>query len=114
MRLGDIVTLTQGPKAGLPHVVVHEAVRGQWSEIERRYLYRIQLCYCGSERWYVPVWHDAATVSTEIPDSDRLKRARFLLSEVTADPDGWKRLTVGRDGQCRQVVVGHISQDEPR
>jgi len=51
-------------------------------------------------------------VSDQVPDSLRLQRARFLLSEVTADPDGWKRITVGRDGQCRQVIVGHISQDE--
>lgn len=104
MKLGDLVTLTEGPKAGRPHVVVHEPTRG-----------RVRLCYCGSERWYVPAWHDAATVKTEVPEDDLLfKRARHLLSEVTADPDGWKRLAVGRDGQVQKVIVGHISQDEPR
>lgn len=104
MRLGDLVTLTAGPKAGRPHVVVHEPTRG-----------RVRLCYCGTERWYVPAWHDVATVKTEVPADDPLfKRARFLLSEITADPDGWKRLSVGRDGQVQKVIVGHISQDEPR
>lgn len=111
MRLGDLVTLTEGPKAGLPHVVVHEPTRGPWSNTERRFVYRVRLCYCGSARWYVPKWHDVGTVDTKVPDDPKFKRARFLLSEVAADPDGWKRLSVGRDGQVQKVIVGHISQE---
>lgn len=103
MKLGSIVTLTisgrrGGTHVGRPHVVVHEPVNG-----------RVQLCYCGSARWYVPEWHPVEWVSTEVPEGTRLRRCRRLLAAVKPDPDGWKRISVGRYGQEQTVIVGHTS-----
>lgn len=97
VKLGDIVTLHIGSKAGHPHVVVHEPING-----------RVQLCYCGSERWYVPEWIDVRSVNAEVPNGARLRKARRLLLAVKPNFDGWKRIDVGRDGQVRKIIVGHV------
>ena len=96
--LGDIVTTTASEHAGLPHVVVGGPARGQ-----------VQLCYCGSERWYVPYWHPLQYVTTEVPDGPRLRRARRLLAELKPDHLGRLWIVVGRDGYCRGVQVGHVA-----
>lgn len=97
MRFGDIVTLNIDDKAGRSYVVVHEALNG-----------RVQLCYCGAERWYVPEWVDVSWVGIDVTDGPQLRRARRLLAAVKPDPDGWKRIQVGRAGRLRTVIVGHV------
>lgn len=98
MKLGDLVTLTIGSKAGWPHVVVHPPKDGV-----------VQLCYCGSKRWYVPEWHPVSDVASKVPDGRRLRRARKLLAELKPDGHGWLRISVGRYGSPHpDVVVGHI------
>jgi hypothetical protein len=104
VKLGDLVTLTDRLDAhsGMPFVVVS----GPTSDG------RIQLSYCGSSRWYVPRWYRTTQVTDEIPNSARLARARKLLAELKPDPDGFKRISVGRHGQVHQVVVGHVTLDD--
>jgi hypothetical protein len=97
MRLGAIVTLENGLKAGRPHVVVHEPVGG-----------RVRLCYCGTGRWYVPEWHPVNDVRTDVPAGRQLDRCRKLLAAVKPDPDGFKRILVGRHGWKQAVIVGHV------
>lgn len=102
MKLGAIVTLDTGTKFGRPHVVVHEPVDG-----------RVQLCYCGTGRWYVPEWHAVAEVRTDLRDVElyhraHLRRCRKLLAAAKPGPDGWKRIEVGRYGQTQTVIVGHV------
>lgn len=97
LRLGDIVTVNEGTKIGRPHVVVHEPVND-----------RVQLCYCGTGRWYVPEWHPIGDVSTRVADTRELRRCRRLLAAVKPGPDGWKRIEVGRYGQTQTVIVGHV------
>lgn len=98
MKLGDIVTLETGTKSGRPHVVVHEPVGGL-----------VQLCYCGTGRWYVPEWHPVDEVRTDVPEGAQLRRCRRLLLAIKPDPDGWKRIDVGRYGsQHEDVIVGHV------
>lgn len=102
IKLGAIVTLSTGTKADRPHVVVHEPVNG-----------RVQLCYFGTGRWYVPEWHPVGEVKIDLRDVERyhgaqLRRCRRVLAAVKPGHDGWKRIDVGRHGQVRQVIVGHV------
>jgi hypothetical protein len=103
MKLGAVVTLITGAHAGRPHVVVHEPVKG-----------RVQLCYFGSARWYVPEWHPVAAVSADLRDMrdhTRLRRCRRVLADLRPDPDGWKRISVGRSPHLARLAVGHIELD---
>lgn len=103
MTLGDIVTVMFGTKAYKPHVVV--GVRPD----------RIQLCYCGSERWYLPSWHKSEHV-TSIDENKAgflnpkaMRRCKRLLLAIKPSPDGWKRIDVGRYGSDHApVIVGHV------
>lgn len=97
MKLGDIVTLKYGNKAGRPHVVVHEPEGCN-----------VQLCYCGSGRWYMPEWHPVEHVETTVRSETDLRRCRRLLLAVKPDADGWKRIQVGRHGWKQPVIVGHV------
>ena len=70
MKLGDAVTLTAGPKSGRPHVVVHELTGG-----------RVQLCYCGTGRWF--------------------RRCRRMIAAVKPDPNG----EAGPDGSASRSAA---------
>ena len=105
--LGTLVTLTSGPRRGNPHVVTHE-------QILRDGVPLIQASYCGSARWYVPEWYPVEIVSTVVPPSPRLTRARRILSRIRPSPDGWIRLDIGRSPNIRTVAVGHVSLREAR
>jgi hypothetical protein len=96
MTLGDIVTINDWTKAGKPHVVI--ATRPG----------RVQLCYFGSARWYLPAWHKADIVCA-IGDTKEVRRCKRLLLAIKPSPDGWKRIDVGRYGcDHAPVIVGHV------
>ncbi len=103
MKLSAIVTLITGTHAGRPHVVVHEPVNG-----------RVQLYYFGAARWYAPAWHAVTDVSADardMRDLARWRRCRRALAELRPDPDGWKRIAVGRYQHVERVIVGHVDLD---
>lgn len=78
MRLGDIVTVVDGAKAGRPHVVVGGPVDG-----------RVRLCYCGTGRWYVPEWTRRSSVGCSCyreGDDDFL--VGNFAGNFSAAPDG--------------------------
>lgn len=101
LRLGDIVTVSVSAKAGKPHVVVGRPLNG-----------RILLCYCGSKRWYLPMWVKVQHIITRWPDDGderALLRCRRLLLAIKPSPDGWKRIDVGRYGcEHAPVIVGNV------
>ncbi len=102
MKLGDIVTVTMGTKVGRPHVVVGGTRDG-----------RVKLCYCGSDRWYVPAWHRSEVV---VPIKDfglhgrTVRRCKLLLlaERENPRPDGWIIIQAGTAYNKQEVIVGHV------
>lgn len=97
LRLGDIVHV--GDDTSSAYVVL--AVNGDYT--------KARLAYCGSERWYVPEWVDIAKVVLPATDNKNTRRARRKLDKAGFDPDGWRRIVVGRYGSQSRVEVDHIS-----
>lgn len=73
---------------------------------------RVQLVYCGSERWYVPKWFDLKEVVTPANVNKNSRRALRWLERAGFDPDGWRRISVGRSGSESRVAVDHVSMQE--
>lgn len=98
MKLGDVVTIVGAYlHAGKPFVVVHEPLRG-----------RVQVSRVGSRRWFMPEWH-AVDEIRPAGDAKEFRRAQRQVAAVKPDPDGWKRVWIGRYGSdgC-VVIVGHV------
>lgn len=92
MKVGAIVNL--GADAESAYVVI-----GVFAN-------RAQLVYCGSERWYVPEWHPLTDIKPATDNKHRRRAIRWLR-KAGFDPDGWRRIDVGRYGAKQTVVVDH-------
>jgi len=73
---------------------------------------RAQVVYCGSMRWYMPEWQDVAQVVHPATINKHSRRARRWLDDVRFDPDGWRRILVGRHAAKTRVTVDHVSMSE--
>jgi hypothetical protein len=69
---------------------------------------KVMLCKCGSLRWFVPSRYPISDVTSASLASKNYRRACRWLDAVKPGLDGWKRIAVGRYGQIREVVVGHV------
>lgn len=102
MKIGDVAHVLAHPVKGSDSAFVVVGLRSD----------AVRLSYCGSKRWYVPQWFPTSIVSLAADEANRhVVRARRLLAAVKPDPDGWRRLHVGRDPNITVVVIGH--QDLP-
>lgn len=100
LRLGQVVMLV-GDDASA-YVVI--AVNGDYT--------KARVAYCGSARWYVPEWVEASRIVKPTAENKNTRRARRWLDKAGFDPDGWRRILVGRYGSESRVEVDHISLQE--
>jgi len=70
---------------------------------------RVQLVYCGSERWYVPKWYEGNQILAPATVNKHSRRARRWLDKAGYDPDGWRRINCGRYGNEQRVTVDHVA-----
>lgn len=86
-RVGQIVHIGNHAKGDDAAHVVVDVVKD-----------KVKTCYCGSDRWYAPKWHDARTVSLAIGDHNRhVRRARKWIAGARVGHDGWAWIDVGRE-----------------
>lgn len=97
LRLGDIVSLADEDQSA--YVVI--AVNGDYT--------KARLVYCGSQRWYVPEWVETSKIVKPAAENKNTRRARRWLDKAGFEPDGWRRIVVGRYGSEFRVEVDHIS-----
>lgn len=100
LKLGQIVHVADDDSSA--YVVI--AINGDYT--------KARLVYCGSARWYKPEWIETSKIVTPIVGNKNTRRARRWLDKAGFDPDGWRRITVGRYGSAFNVEVDHISLQE--
>lgn len=103
VQVGDLVHLIGASKGD---AAVYLVIAGPFAN-------RVQVTYCGSERWYAPVWHELGQIVKVTAESKHTRRARRWLDKAGHDPDGWKRILVGRYGGEQRVPVTHIDMEQP-
>jgi hypothetical protein len=102
VTVGDLVHLVGASKGD---GAVYLVIAGPFAN-------RVQVTYCGSERWYMPVWQPLDQVVKVTAESKHTRRARRWLDKEGFEPDGWRRISVGRYGAEQRVTVDHISMLE--
>ncbi len=101
MTVGDLVHLV-GSSKGDAAVYVVIALDAK----------RARVTYCGSDRWYVPVWHELTQLVPSTEESKHTRRARRRLEKAGFDADGWKRINCGAYGREELFTVTHVSMED--